>query len=265
VIIWLNEQASPAVIGTKGSNLSLLTRAGFPVPPGFCISVDGFSLLSISEIDQAVGRLQTRAVAVRSSAVEEDLSRASFAGIYPTRLNVCTPEGVIEALNEIQAAREAPATLAYCRKRGISGDIRMAAIVQQLIVPDASGVLFMNDPIGGRGRIVIEGSWSLGESVVSGAVIPDQWVLSRNGEILTAKISNKDIAVVPAIDGTRLVEVDLARRRLPCLDEPLIQSLFELAFRCQEFFGGPQDIEWAADRDKVWLLQSRPITSAMLR
>jgi len=259
-IVWFDQQACADEIGGKGFRLCRLTQTGLPVPPGFCITVSGMDNITAPDIEAALIRLGSRPVAVRSSAVVEDTAAASFAGIYSSRLNIASVEGVMEALEEIRRSATGPAAVAYCRKRGISESPGMAAVVQESLIPDASGVLFMKDPLDGSRRMVIEGSWGLGEAVVAGQVTPDRWVLSPKGDLISSRISDKDIAIIPKGNGTIQVEIESARRKLPCLNENSLCRLIELANACGHLFGTPQDIEWATAFNRVWLVQSRPIT-----
>jgi pyruvate,water dikinase len=259
-IVWFDQDADAARIGGKGFRLCRLAQAGLPVPPGFCVPVDSVNCINIDEIQNAVERLNARSVSVRSSAVEEDAIVASFAGVYVTRLNVSAPEAIKQALIDIRQSAFAPAAMAYRSKRGIDGSPQMAAVVQQFLMPDVSGVLFLRDPLDNSQRIVIEASWGLGEAVVAGTVTPDRWIISPEGTIVSSEISDKDTAVVAADTGTKVVEVDPARRRIPCLDAAAICGLVRLARACETLFGGPQDVEWAIASDRIWLLQSRPIT-----
>jgi pyruvate,water dikinase len=259
-VVWFDQHAGPNEIGGKGFRLCRLAQAGFPVPPGFCVTVDGIQSLSLDEIRTALARLDAKAVAVRSSAVEEDAIRASFAGVYATCLNVRTPEDVERALRDIHQSAFTPAALAYRQRQGIHADPRMGAVVQTFVMPDASGVLFLRDPVDNSERIIVEGSWGLGESVVEGMVTPDRWVLSAFGSVISCEVSDKDVAVVAADTGTEVVDVDPARRRIPCLDTASIYELVNLARACEKLFGSPQDVEWAVASNRIWLLQSRPIT-----
>jgi pyruvate,water dikinase len=259
-IVWFDQQAGAQSIGGKGFRLARLAQAGLPVLPGFCVPVESMNCVTADEIKSALERLDVQAVAVRSSAVEEDAIVASFAGVYLTRLNVKTPEGIEQALRDVRASAFTPAALAYRQKWGIHGCPQMAAVVQKFLMPDASGVLFLSDPVDHSERIIIEGSWGLGECVVAGTVTPDRWVLSRDGTIISSEISDKDIAVIAADIGTKVIEVDSTRRRIPCVDATSIHELVALARTCERLFGSPQDVEWAIASNRIWLLQSRPIT-----
>jgi pyruvate,water dikinase len=259
-IVWFDQNADALRIGGKGFRLCSLAQAGLPVPCGFCVPVESVNCVNVDEINDALRKLDARAVAVRSSAVEEDALAASFAGVYVTRLNVSEPEAVKQALIDIRQSAFAPAAMAYRRKRGIDGSPQMGAVIQQFVMPDASGVLFLRDPVDNSERIIVEGSWGLGESVVEGTVTPDRWVLSPQGAVISSEISDKDVAVVAADTGTKVVEVDPARRKIPCLDIASVHELVSLARACEELFGSPQDVEWAIASNRIWLLQSRPIT-----
>jgi pyruvate,water dikinase len=259
-IVWFDQDVESRRIGGKGFRLCRLAQAGFPVPPGFCVPVEDMNDVTAGDIECALQRLAVKAVAVRSSAVEEDTAAASFAGVYLTRLNVNTPQAVLDALKDIRESAFSPAAQAYRQKRGIDGVPQMAAVIQQFLMPDVSGVLFLRDPLDNSERIIIEGSWGLGESVVAGTVTPDRWVLSHEGTILTSEISDKDVAVVAADTGTKTTEVDPGRRKIPCIDHGAIRELVDLARACEDLFGSPQDIEWAIASNRIWLLQSRPIT-----
>jgi len=261
-IVWFNQRANADEIGGKGFRLCRLTQAALPVPRGFCVTVTGMETVTPADIREALVQLGSKSVAVRSSAVEEDSGVASFAGIYITRLNLCLVEEIVDALHEIRRSASSPAAAAYRLKRGITAEPRMAAVVQEFLNPDASGVLFMTDPLEGTRRIVVEGAWGIGESVVGGRVTPDRWVLSPQGDLIFKTISDKDVATVPDQNGITEIEVDSCRRKRPCLEEDSLGDLFQLAVACENLFGGPQDIEWALVLNRIWLLQSRPITRA---
>jgi phosphoenolpyruvate synthase/pyruvate phosphate dikinase len=259
-VVWFDQPARADEIGGKGYKLCRLAYAGLPVPRGFCISASGLESISPGDIELLLLQLGAHSVAVRSSAVGEDDDVASFAGIYSTRLNISNVKGILDALDEIGRSVMSPAAEAYRQRRAIRVKPKMAAIVQEFLNPEASGVLFMRDPLGGMRRIVVEGSWGLGEAVVGGRVTPDRWVLSPEGNIISMTISDKDVAIVPEHNGTTEIEVDSVRRKQACLDENSLRQLMELAIACESLLGSPQDIEWATASNKVWLLQSRPIT-----
>jgi phosphoenolpyruvate synthase/pyruvate phosphate dikinase len=263
-ILWFNEEVDLRTVGGKGFDLCRLFRAGLPVPPGFCVPEEDLCRLDLPEvqlnIENALTRLGLHSVAVRSSAVDEDGVASSFAGIYPTRLNVTGAESVLAALRELYMSRLSPESLAYRQRRGFTTPPGMIGVVQEFLRAEVSGVLFMRDPIDHSERFIVEASWGLGEGVVSGLVTPDRWILSPDGALISACIAEKDVAVVPDETGTRIVDVEEKQRGVPCLTPVLIRELVQLAQACGRIFGGPRDIEWAVTPKQLWLLQSRSIT-----
>lgn len=263
MIIGFEEKAPLEIVGCKGHNLSRMSQAGLPVPAGFCVTWDSVETLDIAELNRALARLGAVAFAVRSSAVQEDAASASFAGILLSRLNVATTDGVLSVLTDIRDSALAPAAEGYSQRRNVRSSLRVAVIVQTFIDADASGVLFMRDPLTGSRCIVVEACWGLGSGVVEGVVRPDRWTVSDKGEVISSHIADKDVAVVSnAHGGTRETSVDPACRRRPCLEPDALRELSSLAAECEVLFGGPQDIEWAISGNRLWLLQSRPITSS---
>jgi phosphoenolpyruvate synthase/pyruvate phosphate dikinase len=262
MIVGFDNTAPREIVGCKGHNLSRMWQAGLPVPSGFCVTWDRIESIDSGELNCALARLGSAAFAVRSSAVEEDADSASFAGILLSRLNVTTTGGVLSVLTEIRNSALAPAAEGYSHRRNVESSLRVAAIVQTFVAADASGVLFMRDPLTGARQTIVEACWGLGSGVVEGLVRPDRWVITADGTVISSHIADKDIAVVPSEQGgTKETAVDAACRRRPCLDEALLKELSKLAGDCERLFGSPQDIEWATSAGRIWLLQSRPITS----
>lgn len=262
-VLFFEIEASADAVGGKGASLSRLVREGLPVPRGFSVVADalhGFGAESERAVSDAVGRLGGDAFAVRSSAIGEDGASASFAGIHRSLLNV-PARRVAEALGEVRASAWSEAALAYRARRGLAAEPRIAAVVQAMVLPDVSGVLFTRDPVTGADRFVVEASWGLGEAIVSGIVTPDHFELSRSGEILAERIGDKDVAIEPSGDGTIEVEVDPARRAVACVGPADLARLLELARACERIFGSPQDIEFAMAGGRLWILQSRPVTA----
>jgi pyruvate,water dikinase len=256
----LPADSSPAAIGNKAAALARLTQNGFPVPPFFCVSVQALEALDKALLKAALTDLRADAVAVRSSGVDEDQAGASFAGMYTTRLNVIGEENVRRALEEIRESASNPAATAYRKQRGLTLAPRVGAAVQKLILAEASGTIFTRDPVQGSGDVVLEACWGLGETLADGMITPDRWVLSRDRRVMSIRIGDKDIASVPDEGGgTKLIELDEAKRHAPCLSSDAIRRLTSVALECERLFGAPQDIEWAVASDQIWILQSRPI------
>ncbi|HEX6026984.1 MAG TPA: phosphoenolpyruvate synthase [Solirubrobacter sp.] len=207
------------------------------------------------------------AVAVRSSATAEDTESASFAGMNETFLNVRGDAQLLDAVRRCWASLFGARTVFYRAKRGFDqAGMDIAVVVQRQIASTRAGVMFTIDPASGRAdRIVIEGAPGLGESVVSGQVSPDRYVVDKGTRaILTREVKRKELVIEPRADGgtaTRALAGEEAMR--PVLDDAEVLALADLAVRIERHYGAPQDTEWAFDPDgAVWMLQSRPVTSA---
>ena len=206
-------------------------------------------------------------VAVRSSATAEDTESASFAGMNESFLNMSGEAAVLDAVRRCWASMFGGRTVFYRAKRGFShADMDIAVVVQRQVRSTRAGVMFTIDPAGGRDdRIVIEGAYGLGESVVSGQVSPDRYVVDKpTGTIVIREVRAKELAIDPSDDGgtvTRALGGEEATR--PVLSDAEVATLAELAGRIERHYGAPQDTEWAFDEDgTVWMLQSRPVTAS---
>ncbi|MDB5326267.1 MAG: hypothetical protein JWM57_1836, partial [Phycisphaerales bacterium] len=258
--IPLAEATDAASVGGKAANLGVLIRAGFPVPDGFVIGLteptdDREAILS------AYAAMGAGTVAARSSATAEDGAVASMAGQFETVLNVTGGDALLAAVEHCRASGVSDRVTAYAAEHSIDhADIRMAVVVQRQVNADVAGVLFTAAPGEPFPRqMLIEASWGLGESVVSGKVRPDAVrVAFDDGSVLSTVVSEKKTEWT--IGGEQ--EIDADRRMQCCLTTDQIHRLWQLGRQVETHFGRPQDIEWAIAGDKVYLLQSRPITTA---
>ncbi len=210
-------------------------------------------------------------VAVRSSATCEDSESASFAGLQDTYLWVRGENMLIEQVRSCWASLYNGESITYRRRLKLPEEqIAMAVVVQQMVDAVCAGVMFTRSPTtGDKSVVVIEASWGLGASLVSGEVTPDRFVVNKvTGDIVNRDISDKKIEHVADSSGTGVREqaVDEARRRVPCLSDNEIWELWEIARSVERHYGAPQDIEWAisthpeSGKRTVNLLQSRPET-----
>ncbi|MDR6505982.1 PEP/pyruvate-binding domain-containing protein [Arthrobacter oryzae] len=203
-------------------------------------------------------------VAVRSSATAEDLPFASFAGQQDTYLNVVGADAVLAAVRQCWASLWTDRAVTYRATQGISpSTVALAVVVQRMVDAAVAGVLFTANPVTGRRHeAVIDASPGLGESVVSGAVNPDHFVVdTASKEILERRPGDKGIAIRP-VPGGGTERVTLAPDSAPSLSDVQIRALAALGSRVERHYGAPQDIEWAIDGEhKLWLTQSRPITT----
>jgi pyruvate,water dikinase len=203
------------------------------------------------------------ACAVRSSATAEDSPAASFAGQQESYLNIVGPDDVLARVRQCWASLFTERAVTYRIRNGVDHRaVQMAVIVQRMVFPEASGMLFTADPVTGNRRVVsIEAAFGLGEALVSGFVNADIFKV-RNGEIVAKSIAVKTLAVQPSPQGgTREAAVAPEQREQPALTDAQAVRLAELGRRIEAHFGRPQDIEWCLVGDEFQIVQSRPITT----
>ncbi|MFC9493851.1 rifamycin-inactivating phosphotransferase [Streptomyces sp. NPDC056982] len=215
-------------------------------------------------ITHALARLgEQAAYAVRSSATAEDLPTASFAGQQDTYLNVVGPTAILQHVSRCWASLFTERAVTYRQRNGIDHrTVHMAVVVQQMVFPYASGILFTADPVTGNRKIAtVDAGFGLGEALVSGLVNPDVFKV-RDGEVLDKAIAAKQRAVhaLPA-GGTQEVAVESQRQGQPALTDTQAVRLVQLGRRIEAHFGRPQDIEWCLVDDGFQIVQSRPITT----
>ncbi|HSI26429.1 MAG TPA: PEP/pyruvate-binding domain-containing protein, partial [Aeromicrobium sp.] len=281
------------VVGGKAANLGALIRAGFPVPPGFCVTTDAYrrvadpellatleptrardALLATeipddlgAEIREAYERLgENVPVAVRSSATAEDLPFASFAGQQDTFLNVIGSDEVVDAVRRCWASLWTDRAVSYRESNGIDHrSVYLAVVVQRMVDSAVSGVMFTANPVTGKRRqVVIDASPGLGEAIVSGAVNPDHFVLDGDA-IVERNLGDKKLAIrsrpgggTVQVPGQVAGQVDAQ----PCLTDEQLRELARMGMAVEDLYGTPQDTEWAIDDDgALHLTQARPITT----
>ena len=204
------------------------------------------------------------AVAVRSSATAEDLAEASFAGQQDTYLNVRTEQALLVAARNCWASLWTARAMAYRARQGIDpASVRLAVVVQRMVEADAAGVMFTANPSNGRrDQLVISAAWGLGESVVSGSVSTDDFLLDlASGRVLSRHIADKTVMTGYAEHGTRELAVPEERRRRPVLGDREAAGLAGIGERIAAHYGAPQDIEWVRADGEFFIVQSRPITA----
>ncbi|MCX4539878.1 rifamycin-inactivating phosphotransferase [Streptomyces sp. NBC_01565] len=203
------------------------------------------------------------AYAVRSSATAEDLPTASFAGQQDTYLNVVGPTEVLRHVSRCWASLFTERAVTYRQRAGIDHrTVHMAVVVQRMVFPHASGILFTADPVTGNRKVTtVDAGFGLGEALVSGLVNPDVFKV-RDGEIVAKAIAAKQRAVhaLPA-GGTREVAIDSRRQEQPALTDAQVVRLAGLGRLIEAHFGRPQDVEWCLVDDGFRIVQSRPITT----
>lgn len=226
-------------LGGKAGSLARLTRAGFPVPPGFVLFSPQF------ELEEAIARIGGFPVAVRSSGSLEDLPNASFAGLYETFLFIHNFEELYQAISKCFASKDSERVKDYLKTKNIDPsklEFTMSVLVQKMVNAEIAGVLFTLNPLNGKEEECYgEYCQGVGERLVSGHVTPSTVSYNWMEDRITSQSINQE--------GTKVSNEHL-------------KELVNLSFRIQAYYGKPQDIEWAIGDDrKLYILQSRPITT----
>ncbi len=209
-------------------------------------------------------------VAVRSSATAEDLPDASFAGQQETYLNVKGENDLIDKVVKCWSSLFTPRAIFYRNEKGFPHEkVFISVGVQKMVNSRCAGVMFTINPVSGdRDEIVIEGNFGLGETVVSGAVNPDDFVIDKNTmQIKDRRISRKTIKFIRDSKTGKTVHLDIPEdeQKTVCISDKELMTLAELAKRIEKHYAKPMDIEWAIDQDlsypeNMMLVQARPET-----
>ncbi len=215
-------------------------------------------------------KLKDTFVAVRSSATAEDLPDASFAGQQETYLNVRGPEDLLLKVIKCWSSLFTPRAIFYRTEKGFPHEkVFISVGVQKMVNSGCAGVMFTINPVtGNKDEIVIEGNYGLGETVVSGVVNPDDFVVDKATEtIKERRIERKTIEYIrdPKTGKTVHLDVPLDKQKVTCINDQEILKLAQLAKQIEKHYGKPMDIEWAIDQDlpypeNMFIVQARPET-----
>jgi pyruvate,water dikinase len=210
-------------------------------------------------LHDALLRLDTDAVAVRSSAISEDSKKASFAGLHESRLNVPADLEVIgDAVRDCWRSLYTNRAIVYRLQKGLSHWDGMAVVVQELIDPDVSGITLTAHPMDDN-HMLIESSFGFGDIIVGGEVDPDEFRIDRDTHgVISKSIGSKKQISKSAYRGVTKINNDNSDKATLTSDE--VKEIAEACMNIENLFGYPQDIEWCCKEDNFYLLQSRPIT-----
>jgi len=202
-------------------------------------------------------------VAVRSSATTEDLATASFAGQQDTYTNIKGDKQLVDAVKRCFASLYTARAVYYRHKKGFEkANALLAVVVQKMVNSDKSGVVFTKNPINMNNEIIVEAVFGLGEGIVSGKIMPDHYVVSPDLKITDKKIMDKKIAIVRQADGSeKIVPMSDIKRKEQVIPDSRILEVADIAMKIEKHYNKPQDIEFAVDTDKLYIVQSRPITT----
>ncbi|MEX2314669.1 MAG: PEP/pyruvate-binding domain-containing protein, partial [Thermomicrobiales bacterium] len=219
---------------------------------------------AFTQLRQKVG--EHLRMAVRSSATMEDTAQASFAGMNRSFLNVLDQEQLEARVKDVWASLYGSRVIFYRRKLGLLGEPEIAVIVQQIIDADKSGVAFSVHPAtGDPSLIVIEGAYGFGEAVVSGQVEPDTYEVAKADlAVKNVRVGHKTFMLTrDEHGGTLRVDLPPERADSRVLTDQEAGLIADLVRRDEQHYGSPQDTEWAVAGERIYMLQSRPITGAL--
>ncbi|RME54675.1 phosphoenolpyruvate synthase [Candidatus Woesearchaeota archaeon] len=331
-IAWFKELSNKDVniAGGKGASLGEMYNAGFPIPPGFCVTAGAYkkfldrtgiwqkiaSLLSnlneedttkLQEVANEIQKIIVHTpmpndikqailesyealdvdeelmknqqameliksgkdlplVAVRSSATAEDLPTASFAGQQATYLNIKGGQNVIIAVQKCWASLFTARAIYYRIKNKFDHEkVLISVVVQKMVNSDKSGVMFSVNPVTNNDKeIMIEAGWGLGEAVVSGAINPDQYIVDKDEEkIISVNVRKQDwmYTLDPNLNKTVKKDLPEEKKEARVLTDFEVLELAKLAKKSEEHYKKPQDMEFAIEKNKIYIVQSRPITT----
>src|SRR3989338_2181811 len=286
------------LVGGKAANLGEMLEQKFPVPEGFAITAASYfeflkenklnekikHLLStvnyerdeslnqisshiqklikngkiseklMSEIFEAYKKIGSPYVAIRSSATSEDSKAASFAGQNETFLNVKGEASLADKIRQAWSSLFEPRSIFYRHEKRISHlKTGIALVVQTMIESDVSGVMFTQDPVtGDKSKVVIEAIFGLGEYIVQGKVTPDHYEIDKKSQ---------DVMLKKVKEDNREIKVPSRFRNRQKLSDHEIITLTKLGIAIEKHYYFPQDIEWANEKDRIYIVQTRPITT----
>ncbi|MDD5313397.1 MAG: phosphoenolpyruvate synthase [Dehalococcoidia bacterium] len=208
--------------------------------------------------------IKAQFVAVRSSATMEDSEQASFAGMNATILNVHGKENLIKAVKECWASLYGARVIFYRAKKDFLEEPVIAVVVQKMVNSEKAGVMFTANPSNNNlASLVIEGAFGLGEVVVGGLVSPDYYEIDKASmKVKDTRIAHKNFKIIRDEKGqNKQVNLTPREAELQVLTDAEVQALTSLGLRIEEHYNSPQDTEWAIEGDKIYMVQSRPITT----
>lgn len=314
-VVWFDQvdKEDIALVGGKGANLGEMTKAGFPVPPGFIVTAQAYkhfldlahlrtkieialhgldvsdskslekasktirTLITRSEFPREIatevihayfkldeGLLKHANVAVRSSATAEDLPDASFAGQQETFLNVYGEANLIEKIKEAWASLFTARAIFYRATYKFNHfKVAIAVPVQRMVESEASGIMFTIDPVtNDKHVIVIEAIRGLGEMIVQGSVTPDHYEVEKSSLVIRSKaVKLQEKKMIKKGPGNAIVSMTKAEGAKQKILDHHIVELARLAKKLEAHYYFPQDSEWAIEKSKIYIVQTRPVTT----
>lgn len=275
-ILFPHDEISLKEIGGKAASLHELQE--LPIPQWFVVTPQAFKLsncdpanLSSWQLDESIEKQIEQTIegltdtceyfAVRSSAVDEDGTEHSFAGQFESFLGVSkdqVPARVVDVWKSAFSQR----IKAYRKEHDLGDCVAPAVIIQQLIHADSAGVAFAVDPVSGRwGQALVSSVWGFGDTLVDGESDADTFQVDQDGNIVDSQIGKKVVGSYLNHRGFEKITHNEQKAQKTSLNADQVAQVADLARYCSKVRGVPQDIEWAFESNRLYLLQSRPITS----
>lgn len=264
LILPLKQANRLELVGGKALSLGALMRSGFKTVDGFVVTTASFNRMNDElrgEILNSFDRLNTKYVAVRSSAVAEDGKQNAWAGQLDTFLNVGRNE-LIKSVQKSWAAINSDRAKSYAKQKNIQTG-KIAVIVQPMIQSDAAGVAFSAHPVTqNKNRIVVEAGLGLGEAVVSGEITPDTYIVDKkSGKILEKHVSIQMKKLIQGKSGKSIWQKLGSEDSKQKIADKKVLELAKTVTYLEKFYGFAVDVEWLIKNDELFVMQSRPITA----
>jgi len=217
------------------------------------------------EILDEFKKLNCKEVAVRSSATAEDSSIASWAGELETYLNV-KKSNLLSSVKKCWASLFTPRAIFYRYEKNLNKvKVSVAVVVQKMVQSDVSGICFTAHPVtNDRNQMVLEAGFGLGEAIVGGMITPDTYIIDKNNGdpyILDKNISEQKMMITKTAKGTKETKILKAKQGKQKLSDAKILKLAGMCLAIEKHYKKPQDIEWAMEKNILYITQSRPITT----
>lgn len=265
-VVKLSEikNADTKLYGGKAASLSKMIEAGFSVPDGFVVDADSYQLMDDTlekKVLEAFDRLGSEYVAVRSSATVEDGASAAWAGQLDTFLNT-TKSQLIKNIEACWTSLQSDRARAYADENSVDlAKQKVAVVVQEMVQSEVAGVAFSVHPVTqNRDQIVVEAAYGLGEAVVSGQVTPDTYIVEKQPLAISARHVATQTRQLSKKEGVTDWQDVVAGEEQKLSDEKLLE-LCETVSRIEDYYSHPVDVEWLEFEGRIYITQSRPITT----
>jgi rifampicin phosphotransferase len=266
----------PELVGSKSAALARLFHV-LPgaVPPGVALSppqAGFFASLSgsdsLAEASQALlaalgehSPAMAERYAVRSSALDEDSARYSFAGQYETALGLSSVDDIMTAIGACVHSADSARIAAYRSASVQESTSAVGVLIQRMIPADRAGVAFTINPLTGADEIVIDASFGLADLLVSGQITPDEFIIDSSSQVSKLILGSKRLMSVLTPHGIIRIPVPESLQAAPSLSDGQLQEIISAARACESALGHPVDLEWAVNESMLFILQARPVTA----